>query len=128
MFHRGHIELLKNAKALGEKLIVAVNSDRFVSLYKRTPVFSEEDRLEIVKGCKYADEVFLVHDYDNKPILEQYNIDAIIHGDDWERSSYLKQIRVTEDYLGARNIDLVLLPYTEGVSTFEIIKKIKSGN
>ena len=128
LFHRGHIELLKNSKALGERLIVAVNSDHFVSLYKRPPVFSELDRLEIVKGCKYVDEVFLVHNYDNKPILEQCNIDAIIHGDDWERSSYLKQIAVTEEYLRSKNIDLILLPYTKGVSTFEIIKRIKSGN
>lgn len=128
LFHRGHIELLKNSKALGEKLIVAVNSDQFVSVYKRPPVFLESDRLEIVKGCKYVDEAFLVDDYDNKPILERYNIDAIIHGDDWERSSYLKQIAVTEEYLSLRNIDLILLPYTKGVSTFDIIKKIRSGN
>lgn len=128
LFHRGHIELLKTSKALGERLIVAVNSDQFVSLYKRTPVFAESDRLEIVRACKYVDNAFLVYDYDNKPILEQYNIDAIIHGDDWERTSYLKQIQVTEEYLSWRNINLILLPYTKGVSTLEIIKKIKYGN
>ena len=126
LFHRGHIELLRNSKSLGERLIVAINSDQFVSVYKRAPIFAETDRLEIVRSCKYVDEVFLVHNYDNRPILEKYNIDAIIHGDDWERSSYLKQIAVTEEYLSSKNIDLILLPYTKGVSTFEIIKKIKS--
>jgi len=126
LFHIGHVELLKKSKALGQRLIVAINSDRFVSIYKRPPVYSEMERLEIVKCCKYVDEAFIVHNYDNKSQLEQYQIDAIVHGDDWERSSYLKQIVVTEDYLKEKNIDLVLLPYTQGVSTSDVIKKIKS--
>lgn len=125
LFHRGHVELLRRSKELGEKLIVAINSDHFVSLYKRPPVFSENDRLEIVKACRYVDECFISNTYDNKPFIEKYDIDAIVHGDDWERSSYLKQIVVTEEYLAERNIDLVLLPYTKGVSSSELLKKIK---
>ena len=126
LFHRGHVELLRKSKELGGKLIVAINSDKFVSVYKRSPIYNEIDRLEIVKACKYVDEAFLVHDYDNKEVIEKYNIDAIVHGDDWERSSYLKQIVVTEEYLAEKNIDLVLLPYTQGVSSSDVIKKIKS--
>lgn len=126
LFHRGHVELLRKSKELGDKLIVAINSDKFVSIYKRAPIYSETDRLEIVKACRYVDEVFISHDYDNKPFIEKYNIDAIVHGDDWERTSYLKQIVVTEEYLSERKVDLVLLPYTEGVSSSDLIRKIKS--
>lgn len=126
LFHRGHVELLKNSKALGENLIVAINSDLLVTKYKRAPIFSENDRLEIIKACRYVDEAFIAYDYDNKPYIEQYNIDAIIHGDDWEKSSYLKQIVVTEEYLNGRNVDLILLPYTKGVSSRDLIQKIKS--
>jgi glycerol-3-phosphate cytidylyltransferase len=126
LFHLGHVRLLKKCKELGENVIVALNSDRFVSLYKRPPINSEKERLEIVTCCKYVDEAFIIDRYDNKPELEMYQIDAIVHGDDWERSSYLKQIEVTEEYLASHNIDLILLPYTEGVSTSDIIKRIKS--
>jgi glycerol-3-phosphate cytidylyltransferase len=126
LFHRGHVELLRQSKALGEKLIVAINSDDFVSKYKRKPMYSEIDRVEIVKACRFVDEVFISHDYDNKPFIEQYNIDAIVHGDDWERTSYLKQIVVTEEYLAEKKVDLVLVPYYKGVSSSDVIKKIKS--
>ena len=126
LFHRGHVELLRQSKALGDKLIVAINSDEFVSRYKRKPVYSEIDRMEIVKATRFVDEVFISNDYDNKPYLEQYNIDAIVHGDDWERSSYLKQIVVTEEYLAEKKVDLVLIPYYQGVSSSDLIKKIRT--
>ncbi len=126
LFHRGHVELLKNSSSLGENLIVAINGDDLVTRYKRKPIYSETDRLEIVKACRYVDHAFVVHEYDNKPYIEQYKIDAIIHGDDWEKSSYLKQIAVTEEYLKNNNVDLILLPYTHGVSSRDLIKKIKN--
>lgn len=126
LFHRGHIELLKNSKALGEKLIVAINGDDMVAAYKRRPLYSEHDRLEIIKSCRYVDDAFIIRDFDNKKYIEQYNIDAIVHGNDWERNSYLEQIRVTEDYLAEKNVALVLLPYTQGISTSDLIKRIKA--
>lgn len=126
LFHRGHLELLKNAKALGHRLIVAVNGDEMVSNYKRQPFYSEQDRLEIIKGCRYVDDAFIIREFDNKKHIEDFQIDAIVHGNDWERTSYLQQIRVTEAFLEERNVDLVLLPYTQGVSTSDLIKRIKA--
>ncbi len=128
LFHRGHVELLKNSKALGERLIVAINGDQMVADYKRRPFYSEEDRLAIIKSCRYVDDAFIIHEFDNKKYIEEYGIDAIVHGNDWERSSYLQQIRVTEEYLQERNIELVLLPYTQGISTSDLIKRIKASD
>lgn len=126
LFHRGHVEFLRKAKALGQNLIVAVNGDDMVASYKRKPFYNEEDRLEIIKSCKYVSHAFIIRGYDNKACIEKYDIDAIVHGNDWERDSYLQQIRVTDEYLKARNTDLVLVPYTGGVSTSTIIKQIKA--
>ncbi|MGE5402757.1 MAG: adenylyltransferase/cytidyltransferase family protein [Ignavibacteriales bacterium] len=125
LFHVGHIELLKKAKQLGEKLIVAVNSDDLVSVYKRKPYYNEENRLALVKACRYVDDAFIIGEFDNKPYIEKYDIDAIVHGNDWEYTSYLEQIRVSPEYLKERNVELVLLPYTEGISTSHLIKTIK---
>ncbi len=96
-----------------------------VASYKRKPFYSEEDRLEIIKSCKYVNEAFIIKEYDNKAYIEKYEIDAIVHGNDWERESYLHQIRVTEEYLKERNAELVLIPYTAGISTSQLIKLIK---
>ena len=112
LYHRGHLELLKRSKALGDRLIVAINGDEMVASYKRKPFYNEFDRLELIRACKYVDEAFIIREYDNKAYIEQYGIDAIVHGDDWERESYLKQIRVTDDYLKAQGAELVLLPCT----------------
>lgn len=127
LFHRGHIELLKKAKQLGDKLIVAINGDEMVAQYKRQPVFSEEDRLFIIEGCKYVDEAFIINDFDNKKYLLEHQVSIIIHGDDWPRQSYLEQIRVDEEFLERHNISLILLPYTKGISTSDLIRNIKNG-
>ena len=125
MFHRGHVEFLKKARALGQCLIVAINGDEMVTSYKRKPLYSESDRLEILKACRFVDQAFIVHGYDNKEFIEKYKIDAIVHGNDWEANSYMKQIRVTKEYLKEKNVELVLLPYIEGISTSQIRKMIK---
>ena len=125
LFHKGHIEFLRRAKALGERLIVAVNGDEMVASYKRKPFFNEQDRLDIIKAFKYVDEAFIINGYDNKEYIEKYDVDAIVHGDDWEKKSYMKQICTTEEYLKARKTELVLLPYTSGISTSSLIKQIK---
>jgi len=125
LFHRGHVEFLKTARSLGQRLIVAVNGDDMVSSYKRKPFYSEDDRLEIIKACKYVDEAFIITGYDNKEYIEKFDIDAIVHGNDWEMNSYLQQIRVTEEYLKNRNTQMILVPYTSGISTSQLIKRIK---
>ena len=125
LLHRGHLELLKNSKKLGDKLIVAVNGDRMVESYKRKPFFSEEDRLELIKAIRFVDEAFIIQEYDNKEYIKKYQVNLIVHGDDWERESYIEQIRVSDAFLNENNCELVLLPYTKGISTSDLINEIK---
>ena len=126
LYHRGHVELLKRARSLGDRLVVAINSDRIVTDYKREPVFNEEDRLELVKSCRYVDEAFIIHEFDNKEYIKKLKIDIIVHGDDWDESGYLKQIRVTPEFLKEHNVEMKFLPYTSGISTSGIIERINS--
>lgn len=124
LFHRGHLELLKRAKELGDKLVVAINGDDMVESYKRRPYFSESDRLELVKALKCVDDAFIIHEYDNKEYIRKHKVNVIVHGDDWPEESYMEQIRVTPEFLKENNCELVLLPYTQGISTSELIKEI----
>ncbi|HLV91832.1 MAG TPA: adenylyltransferase/cytidyltransferase family protein [Aequorivita sp.] len=127
LFHIGHVKLLERAKALGDKLVVSVNGDDMVASYKRKPYFNEHDRLEIVKACRYVDETFIIRQYDNKEVIKKYAVNKIVHGDDWEEESYMEQICVTPEFLKENNCELVLLPYTQGVSTSKLIDQIKNG-
>jgi glycerol-3-phosphate cytidylyltransferase len=125
LFHKGHVELLRRARALGDKLIVAINGDEMVASYKRRPFFSETDRLALVTACRYVDEAFIIREYDNKEYIKKYRIDLIVHGDDWVKESYMEQIKVDEEFLVTHKVVLHLLPYTNGISTSALIKKIK---
>ena len=126
LFHRGHVELLRRARSLGRRLIVALNDDEMVGSYKRRPIVSEQDRLAVVEACKYVDEAFLIGTYDNKPQLVKYKVSAIVHGNDWDRASYLEQIRVTEQFLAEHGIEMVFLKSTEGISTTGLIRQIRA--
>lgn len=127
LYHKGHVELLRRASLLGDRLIVAVNGDEMVTAYKRKPYIDEEDRLAVIQACKYVDEAFIIRQFDNKEIIKKYKINIIVHGDDWDKADYMRQIRVTPEFLLEHDCQLVFLPYTPGISTSEIVKKIKSG-
>ena len=57
MFHVGHLNLIKRAKSLGDYLIVGVHSDDDIGQYKRRPIIPQEDRYEMVRSCRYVDEI-----------------------------------------------------------------------
>ena len=125
LFHTGHVELLKRAKALGDRLIVAINSDRIVESYKRKPYISERDRLAVVEACRYVDEAFVIDTFDNKEAIVKNNINIIVHGSDWAGEGYMKQISVDQAFLDNHGVSMVFLPYTQGISTSQILESIK---
>lgn len=57
MIHSGHYNALRQAKTLGDVLVVGVISDKEVSMYKGPPILSWEERAEIIRACKWVDEV-----------------------------------------------------------------------
>ena len=123
LFHVGHLNLIKKAKELGDVLIVGVHSDADVESYKRIPIINEEDRYEIVKACKYVDEVIESAPLKiTKEFLEEYKIDLVVHGDDIS-GEVLKQHEVTIN-MGI----LKIISYTKGVSTTKLIDKVRKQN
>lgn len=121
LFHIGHLNILRRAKALGGHLTVAISTDEF-NLESKNKVCAQPyyERAEIVHAIKYVDEVIAETSWDQKvkDVLEN-NIDVFVIGDDWEGEfDFLKEY-----------CEVVYLPRTEGVSTTErkkdIIKKFK---
>jgi len=121
LFHPGHVRLLKNARESVDHLVAIINSDSVTSQYKRPPVMNERNRKEVVDACRYVDESEIADAFDVKPFIEKHCVTHIFHGDDWERASYLRQVRVTEEYLRTKGVSMVFLPYTKFISTSDLL-------
>ena len=125
MFHIGHLNVLKNAKAQCDYLIVGVSTDELVRSYKhKTPVIPFEERKAIVEAIKYVDMVVPQTSMDKFAAWEQIRYEAIFHGDDWRGSDLYNEV---ERKLNAVGVDMVFLPHTEGTSSTmlkDVLQKI----
>lgn len=124
LFHRGHIESIKKCLRFGDEIIVGVVSDKDCLSYKRSPIFNENDRVEIIKNIKFVKEViFPCPLIVTKDFITKNSIDIIVHGfsDD---SDFEKQKEFFKEpiELGIfKRID-----YYDKISTTDLIKKIKT--
>ena len=122
MFHIGHLNLLNNAKAQCDRLIVGVNSDELVESYKhKTPVVREEIRKTIVENIKAVDEAYVVDTLDKLEIRKNIQFDAIFIGDDWKNSQRWAD---TREALKPYGVEVIFLPYTQNISS-SILRKQK---
>ena len=94
LFHVGHVQLLKKAKSLGDKLIVAISEDSFNEKKGKSSYSSYNDRSQIVSACKYVDLVIPELNWEQKRIdIIKYNIDIFTIGDDWNgKFDFLKDL------------------------------------
>ena len=124
LFHYGHVEFLKKARALGDYLIVGVMSDDEITEYKRQPILNLEERFAVVAACKYVDEAIAnapwVIDSD---FIARHHIDLVVHGDDYSDQELRFSHRVPIEMRMFRAI-----PYTPGISTTEIIRRCKEAD
>ncbi|AVK99691.1 glycerol-3-phosphate cytidylyltransferase [Pediococcus inopinatus] len=118
LIHKGHIRLLKRAKALGDHLTVCVSTDEFNALKGKKAYTSYEDRKYILEAIRYVDEVIPEKGWDQKiKDVEERHIDTFVMGDDWKgKFDFLK------DYC-----EVVYLPRTEGISTTKIKRDLGLG-
>lgn len=121
LLHPGHIELFENARAYGT-VIVSLNTDSFCERYKRKPVMNLAERARMISSLKCVDEIVInIGDEDSKPAILDAKATHILHGNDWHGEGLMKQMGLTEEWLQEHNIKMVYLPYTEGISTSDII-------
>lgn len=115
MFHIGHLNLINNAKKSCDMLVVGVNADELVKLYKKkTPVVKEEFRKEIVKNIKAVDIAEIVDTLDKISMYKKYKYDVIYIGDDWKGNDRWIE---TEKQLEIYGVDVIYLPHTDGISS-----------
>lgn len=123
LFHPGHVELLRVAKAQGDYLVVGVLSDETVASYKRIPVMTLKERASVIRACRYVDEVIEgAPDVVTSAFLEAHEISLVVHGGKISEESIQ---RVYAD--PHRDGRLLLIDQVPGLSTTEIINRVLSG-
>jgi len=121
LLHGGHIWLLRQAKALGDILVVAVNSDESVQRLKgpHRPIFPLAERLEILAAIEVVDYLLSFSEETPRRVIATLLPDVLVKGGDWS----IDQV-VGRQEVEAAGGKVVVIPYREGKSTTEIITRI----
>lgn len=125
LFHMGHLNLLRNARSLCDRLIVGVTSDELVSYKHKQAVIPFNERMEIVRGCRYVDAVVEQEELDKFAAWEKIRFDVLFVGDDWYKSERWQELEAKFKEVGVRT---VYFPYTKGTSSTllnEILLKLR---
>ena len=125
LFHIGHLNLLKNAKGLCDKLIVGVSTDKLVEYKHKHPVIPFEERIEIVRNIKYVDAAIPQEELDKFKMWEKLHFDVLFVGDDWFQTPSWQEMEKKFAEVGVR---VVYFPYTKGTSSTilnETLKKLR---
>ena len=117
LFHIGHLNLLKNAKGMCDKLIVGVTVDELVAYKGKKALIPFEDRIEVVRSCKYVDAAVPQYDMDKLAACKKLGASYLFVGDDWYGTAKWKKY---EEEFAKEGIKIVYFPYTQGVSSTKI--------
>jgi len=127
LFHIGHLNLLRNAKGMCDKLIVGVSTDDLVSYKKKKAVITHAERMEIVRAIEYVDSVVPQENMDKLEMWKKLKYDVMFVGDDWYNTPKWEELDAKFKELGVR---IVYFPYTKGTSSTllnETLKKLREG-
>jgi len=114
LFHIGHLNMLRNAKSLCDKLIVGVTTDELVSYKGKEAIIPFLERMEIVRSISYVDVVIAQADMDKMKLYKKLKFNVMFVGDDWFDSEKWNQLDEDFEEVGVK---IVYFPYTQGTSS-----------
>lgn len=114
LFHIGHLNMLKNAKSMCDKLVVGVTTDDLVSYKNKKAVIPFDERIEIVRSIKYVDAAVAQSDMDKMDAWKRYKFDLMFVGDDWYKTDKWDEY---EDELNRVGVKIIYFPYHKGTSS-----------
>lgn len=125
ILHQGHVDLLKRAYALGDRTIVAINSDASVQSLDKAPgrpINDENARAEVLSALRYVDAVIIFNEPTPYELIEMIRPNVLVKGGDWK----IDEI-VGADIVQASGGEVLSLDLVEGFSTTSIIERISNG-
>jgi D-beta-D-heptose 7-phosphate kinase/D-beta-D-heptose 1-phosphate adenosyltransferase len=121
LLHVGHIRYLEEAKALGDILVVGINSDRSVRNIKGPlrPILPEEERAEILSGLGCVDYITIFDEADPLKLISSLQPHILVKGGDWT-----KETTVGKEVVERSGGEVIILPFVQGASTSNLIEAI----
>ena len=123
LFHIGHLNLLKNAKGMCDKLVVGVTVDELVAYKGKKSMIPFEDRIEIVRSCKYVDAAVPQYDMNKLEACKKLGASYLFVGDDWYGTEKWQNY---EKEFAKFGIKIVYFPYTKNISSTQITKALNA--
>lgn len=117
LFHVGHLNMLRNAKSLCDKLIVGVTVDELVSYKGKQSVIPFHERMEIVRNIKCVDAVVPQESMNKMDLWDKLKYDIMFVGDDWHGTEKWKKY---EEQFKEVGVKIIYYPYTKGISSTKI--------
>lgn len=123
LLHRGHVHILREARASGDLLIVGINSDTSVRSIKGPlrPILPQTDRIELIAAMEMVDYVVLFDEPDPYRVIAAIKPNVLAKGGDWSAEKIVGADIVEQN--GGR---VAVIPYLPGFSTTEIIERIRN--
>jgi D-beta-D-heptose 7-phosphate kinase/D-beta-D-heptose 1-phosphate adenosyltransferase len=124
ILHRGHVEYLHEARALGDALVVGVNTDASVERLKGPgrPVVPQGDRAMVLAGLESVDALTLFHEDTPQALIAALLPDVLVKGGDYEPKAIVGRAEVE-----AAGGKVHVIPFIPGRSTSELIRKMREG-
>lgn len=123
LFHAGHVRLLQNARALCDKLVVGVSVDELVLYKNKCAVIPFDQRIEVVKSCRYVDLAIPQYDMNKFDAVKKLKANILFVGDDWYGTAKWEEI---EDDLAKIGCQVIYFPYTRDTSSTKINQTLES--
>jgi rfaE bifunctional protein nucleotidyltransferase chain/domain len=122
LLHPGHVRYLADARALGDQLVVAINSDQSVRVNKgpERPITPERERGEVLLGLASVDAVVIFEAETPREVIERIQPDILVKGEDWAADAI-----VGREVVEARGGRVVRIRLEQGLSTTELIRRIR---
>ncbi len=121
--HHGHINIIEEARKLGE-VTIGLLTDEAAESYKRKPIFTFEQRKKIIENIKGVTSVIPQNSLDYIPNLKKIKPNYVVHGDDWKSGVQKDEREKIINYLKEINGTLIEIPYTPGISSTSIIQRL----
>ena len=128
LFHVGHVNMLRNAASMCDRLIVGVTIDKLVAYKNKKAVIPFEERIEIVRACRYVDVAVPQENMDKLDAYRRYRFNKMFVGDDWYNT---EKWQAFDKMFLDLDVNIMYFPYTATTSSTlinETLNKLRSDN
>ncbi len=124
LVHRGHVEYLEEARTLGDRLVVGLNSDASVRRLKgpERPIVPERERADVLAALACVDRVVIFDDDTPERLIHEVRPDVLVKGGDWAVSAI-----VGREFVESRGGRVVAILLREGLSTTTLVAQARAG-